>query len=49
MEKEVLLIGGVARNKGFVKSLKENLQTEIITTPDTEFVGAIGAALTADK
>jgi benzoyl-CoA reductase subunit D len=49
MEKEVLLIGGVAKNKGFVKSLKDNLQTEIITTPDTEFIGAIGAALSAEK
>lgn len=47
MEKEILLIGGVAKNKGFVKSLKDNLQTEIITSPETEFVGAIGAALSS--
>lgn len=49
MEKDVLLIGGVSKNKGFVKSLRENLQTDIITTPDCEFVGAIGTALIAEK
>jgi len=49
MEKDVLLIGGVSKNKGFVRALKENLQTEILITPDCEFVGAIGAALIAEK
>ncbi|MDI6788975.1 MAG: acyl-CoA dehydratase activase [Planctomycetota bacterium] len=49
MEKDIALIGGVSKNNGFVKSLKDNLQVDIITTADGEFVGAIGAALMAER
>ncbi|MFH0888740.1 MAG: acyl-CoA dehydratase activase [Planctomycetota bacterium] len=49
LEKDVLLIGGVAKNKGFVKSMKENLQVDIQITPDCEFIAAIGASLIAEK
>ncbi|MBN1578060.1 MAG: hypothetical protein JW913_15980 [Chitinispirillaceae bacterium] len=44
---DVALVGGVAKNVGFVASLKEDLQMEITIPEDREFVGAIGAAFVA--
>ncbi len=44
---DVALVGGVAQNVGFVASLKEDLQVEIVIPEDREFVGAIGAAFVA--
>jgi len=43
--KEVALIGGLARNIGFVKSLQQDLDMELLIPTDPEFVGALGAAL----
>lgn len=47
VEKEVLLIGGLGRNMGFVESLKRDLGVEIHVPGDPEFIGAIGAAVFA--
>ncbi len=47
IEEKVALIGGVSRNVGFVKSLRDELGIEIILHTDPEFVGAIGAAVVA--
>jgi predicted CoA-substrate-specific enzyme activase len=47
IEHRIALIGGVARNIGFVKSLNEDLQTEVIIPEDPEFVCALGAAVIA--
>ncbi|MEW6073720.1 MAG: acyl-CoA dehydratase activase [Planctomycetota bacterium] len=47
IEERIALVGGVARNVGFVRSLREDLQTDLVLFPDPEFVGAIGAALVA--
>ena len=47
LEKEVLLVGGVARNIGFVESLKRELQTEIHIPENPGTVSAYGAALLA--
>jgi benzoyl-CoA reductase subunit D len=47
MEKEVMLVGGVARNIGLVESLKRELDTEIIIPETPEMVSAYGAALLA--
>jgi benzoyl-CoA reductase subunit D len=44
---EVILVGGVAVDIGFVASLKRKLNTEISIPQYPEFVGALGAALTA--
>jgi benzoyl-CoA reductase subunit D len=49
MEKEIMLIGGVARNVGFLDSLKRELETDIIVPEDPEFVSALGAALLAAR
>jgi len=45
VEKDVVLIGGVARNAGFVNSLQRELGVDLIVLPDPEYVSALGAAL----
>ncbi len=47
VEKDVALIGGVARNPGFLPPLKRELNTEIIVPEHPQYVGALGAALLA--
>jgi len=47
VEKEVMLVGGVAKNVGFRESLKRELETEVIIPEEPEFVSALGAALLA--
>jgi benzoyl-CoA reductase subunit D len=49
IEKDVVLIGGVAKNPGFVDALKRDLNVDIIVPEFPEFVGAFGAALQAMK
>ncbi len=44
---DVALIGGLARNIGFVKSLKEDLEMDLLIPPDPDYIGALGAALIA--
>lgn len=44
---EVVLIGGVAKDVGFVASLKRKLGMDISIPEYPEFAGALGAALTA--
>ncbi len=47
MDDEVTFTGGVARNIGMVRALEGKLQTELNISPDSQFIGAIGAALFA--
>ncbi len=47
IEGKVALIGGLAKNVGFLKSLEEDLDTEIVLVGEVEYVGALGAALVA--
>jgi benzoyl-CoA reductase subunit D len=48
IEKDVALIGGVAKNKGVVACLKKHLGVEDIRVPEEpQIIGAIGAALIA--
>ena len=44
---DVVMTGGVAQNGGVVKALEEELQHEVKTSPLTQYVGALGAALFA--
>ncbi len=46
-KKDVVLIGGVAKNVGFVSSLNADLELEVVVPEEPEFVGALGAALAA--
>ncbi len=50
VDKDVVLIGGLSKNKGFVDSLKRILELDKLLIPDeAEFVGALGAALVATQ
>jgi benzoyl-CoA reductase subunit D len=44
LEKEVVVIGGMAKNDGFVDSLKKNLEMLVIVPGDPDYIGAFGAA-----
>jgi benzoyl-CoA reductase subunit D len=48
IEGDVILIGGMVNNPGFVSSLKTSLGIDHINLPDMpEYVSALGAALIA--
>jgi benzoyl-CoA reductase subunit D len=47
-EPDVVLIGGLAYNVGFVRSLETDLNVKVKIPDDPEFVGAFGAALAAE-
>ena len=47
IEDEVTFTGGVARNAGMVKALERRLDVTVNVSPDSQFMGAIGAALFA--
>ena len=44
LEKDVVVIGGMARNAGFIHSLKKEIGMDIIVPDDPDFIGAQGAA-----
>jgi benzoyl-CoA reductase subunit D len=46
-EPDVILIGGVAYNTGFVDSLQKALECKVTIPGDPEYIGAYGAALAA--
>ncbi|MCP4658052.1 MAG: CoA activase, partial [bacterium] len=43
--KDLVAIGGLARNVGFLESLKRGLETEILVPEEPELTPALGAAL----
>lgn len=49
LQDDIVMTGGVAQNKDVVKSLEEALGHKVYTTPMTQYVGALGAALFAWK
>lgn len=49
VQDQVVMTGGVAQNQGVVKALEDQLGHKIHTSPLTQFVGALGAALFAYK
>jgi benzoyl-CoA reductase subunit D len=49
VEKDVVLVGGVALNQGFIKPLQDELNTEIIIPEFPEFIGAFGSAIIAKE
>jgi benzoyl-CoA reductase subunit D len=44
---DVVLIGGVAKDVGFVASLKRKLGVDVLIPDFPDYAGALGAALTA--
>jgi benzoyl-CoA reductase subunit D len=49
LEKDVVLIGGVALNPGFVDAVKRGLGMDVLVPEAPEYVGALGAAVAAAK
>ncbi|MEM1538565.1 MAG: acyl-CoA dehydratase activase [Candidatus Nezhaarchaeales archaeon] len=49
IEKDVVLVGGVGNNVGFVASLKRELGVDIIVPEGPEYISALGAALIASS
>jgi benzoyl-CoA reductase subunit D len=49
IQRDVALVGGVAKNLGFVSSLEKTLEIELLVPEEPEFVGALGAALSQLK
>ena len=47
IEPEVTFTGGVSRNVGMVRALEEKLGMKLNVSPDSHFVGALGASLFA--
>jgi benzoyl-CoA reductase subunit D len=44
LEKDVVMVGGMAKNAGFIDSLKKSIDMDIIVPEDPDFMGALGAA-----
>jgi len=44
LEKDVVMVGGMARNAGFVDSLKKNIEMNVLVPEDPDYMGALGAA-----
>jgi activator of 2-hydroxyglutaryl-CoA dehydratase len=44
---EITLTGGVTKNTGMVRSLEERLGMRLNVSPESEYAGALGAALLA--
>jgi benzoyl-CoA reductase subunit D len=44
LEKDVVIVGGMAKNAGFVDSLQKSLNMDLIVPDDPDYIGALGAA-----
>jgi benzoyl-CoA reductase subunit D len=44
LEKDVVMVGGMARNAGFIDSLKKNIEMDVRVPEDPDYIGALGAA-----
>ena len=47
LDKDVVMVGGMARNAGFLDSLKKNMEMDVIVPEDPDYIGALGAAESA--
>jgi len=47
LQNDVVMIGGVARNVGFMDSLRKELSVDVAVPDDPDYVGALGAAVAA--
>jgi len=47
LKEEVIMTGGVAKNRGVVKLLENKLNTKILVPEEPQIIGALGAALEA--
>ena len=49
MEKDIVIVGGLAKNVGYVDGLKRFFQTDVLVPEHPEYIGALGAALVASE
>ncbi|MHC4768617.1 MAG: BadF/BadG/BcrA/BcrD ATPase family protein, partial [Planctomycetota bacterium] len=47
INEDVVVIGGVARNVGFISAIQRELELKVMVPQDPDFVSALGAALHA--
>ncbi len=47
LDKEVAMVGGMARNAGFVHFFKKSIEMDVVVPEDPDYVGALGAAESA--
>jgi predicted CoA-substrate-specific enzyme activase len=47
IEEEISFTGGVAKNIGMIRAIEDRLETRINVSPDSHYMGALGAALFA--
>ena len=47
VDKEILVVGGLAKNVGYVDALKRGFNTEVFVADNPEYICALGAALAA--
>jgi benzoyl-CoA reductase subunit D len=44
LEKDVVMVGGMAKNAGFVDSFKKNIEMDVLVPENPDYMGALGAA-----
>jgi benzoyl-CoA reductase subunit D len=44
LEMDIVMVGGMAKNDGFVNALKKNIKMDVIVPEDPDYMGALGAA-----
>ncbi len=44
LEKDVVMVGGMAKSAGFVDSLKKNIEMDVLVPEAPDYMGALGAA-----
>jgi benzoyl-CoA reductase subunit D len=49
VEEDVAVVGGLAKNVGYIDGLKRGFEIEVLVPDHPEFVGALGAALAAKE
>ena len=47
VEKDVVVVGGMAKNVGYIEGLKRGFKTDVIVPEHPEYIGSLGAALAA--
>lgn len=49
VEKDIVIVGGLAKNVGYVDGLERFFQTDVLVPEHPEYIGALGAALAASE
>jgi len=49
VEKDVVVVGGLAKNVGYLDALKRGFKTDVLVPEYPEYIGALGAALAATE